>query len=227
MPMGRTSWTTCLLLGTVAVALFPEMGIAQVQAVPLAHAPAATASPALVSPAPPGQSVEPAAPGTFALSAQAAYSLEQLAHLSQAELECLYRNAEAGTIPAGYLHGKALYCPTEPFAGAKSRVTALLWRGKIFDPCSGTLVNQWRGFRAIRARVYYGTSWLDGGSAIIMDYQGLSRDWADVRDEMRPVGPCIYLGVMYLRRCPEPKLKMFFALEAQPLEADPACLSAQ
>jgi hypothetical protein len=145
--------------------------------------------------------------------------------MSWQELEQLYRCAEAGDVPAGFLHGKALYCPSEPFARAKSRVSGFLWQGKVFDPCDQMLVNQWRGVRAVRARVYAGTSWLDGGPAIIMDYRGLSCVWADVRDEMRQVGPNLYLGIMYRRRCPQPRLKMFFVLEACPGEACPACAS--
>jgi hypothetical protein len=137
--------------------------------------------------------------------------------MSTPELELLYRNAGAGDIPTGYLPGKVLYCPDERFAGAKSRLSALVWHGKIFDPCTGTLINQWCGLQAVRARVYPGSSCLDGRPAIVMDYRGVSCVvWASVRDEMREVAPGLYLGVMFRCRGACAQFKMFFALEVQP-----------
>lgn len=143
-------------------------------------------------------------------------SLEQLARLSWQDLECLYRQSATGTIPEGYLRGRAIYRLGSPLAGVRSKVTHLLWHGKDFSPADGTLINQWCGVRAIRARVGYGPSWLDGGPAVIMDYRGMSRVWADVRDEIREVAPGLYLGAMYRRRSPCPKFVMFFALQARP-----------
>jgi hypothetical protein len=140
-------------------------------------------------------------------------SLEQLARLSWPELEQLYRQAEVGAMPQGYLRGRAIYCPDKALSGARSAVTHVLWHGKEFH-ADCTLINQWCGFKAIRARVYPGPSWLDGGPSLIMDYCGTSRVWADVRDELREVAPGLYLGAMYRRREPEPEFKMFFALEA-------------
>jgi hypothetical protein len=141
--------------------------------------------------------------------------LEQLASLPWCELERLYRQAEPGTIPEGFARGRVRYCPEKRFAGARARVAGALWRGKHFCADDATLINQWLGIKAIRARVGYGPSWLDGKTSIILDYQGESRVWSDVRDEMRQVAPGLYLGAMYLRRCPEPSLKLFFCLEAQ------------
>jgi hypothetical protein len=76
------------------------------------------------------------------------------------------------------------------------------------------MINQWRGVRAIRARVYEGESWLDGKPATYLDYHGTSRVWDDVHDEIREVCPGVWLGVMYHRDCPCPKFGTFFALEA-------------
>jgi hypothetical protein len=149
-------------------------------------------------------------------------SLEQVARMSWPELERLYRECGPGTIPVGYARGLPIYCPDAPHAGARSKVTHLLWHGKHFSACDGTLVNQWCGFKAIRARVCYGTSWLDGAPSVIMDYGETSRVWADVRDEIREVAPGLYLGAMFLRRDPQPKFKMFFALECPPTGVNPA-----
>jgi hypothetical protein len=143
-------------------------------------------------------------------------SLEQLACLPWCELEQLYRHAAPGAMPDGFARGRVVYPPCEPRGHAKARTAAMFWHGKHFFPCDSTLINQWLGVRAIRARVYPGPSWLDGRPALILDYCGTSHLWADVRDEMREVAPGLYVGAMYLRRCPEPHLKLFFLLEATP-----------
>ena len=145
-------------------------------------------------------------------------SLEQLARLSWPDLEALYRACGPGTAPVGYARGVAIYCPEAPLAALRSRVTHLVWRGKHFSACDGTLVNQWRGFKAIRARVCDGESWLDGGPAVVMDYGATSWVWRDVRDELREVGPGLYLGAMFRRAGSGAQFKMFFALECPPPE---------
>jgi hypothetical protein len=124
-----------------------------------------------------------------------------------------------GPIPAGYARGRALYDPAARLSATRAKVTRWLWHGKHFCAADGTLVNQWCGFKAIRAAVSYGPSWLDGAPAIIMDYRGLSRVWDDVRDELREVAPGLYLGAMFLRREPQAKFKMFFALDCLPPQA--------
>jgi hypothetical protein len=141
--------------------------------------------------------------------------LDDLAKMSWPDLEQLYRQAEPASAPHGFLRGKAIYCRDSRLAGPRSAVTNFLWHGKHFqDDC--TLVNQWCGFKAIKARVYPGPSWLDGRPSLIMDYSTTSHVWADVRDELREVAPGLYLGAMYQRRCPEPNFKMFFVLQAEP-----------
>lgn len=152
-------------------------------------------------------------------SDEPALSLEILAGMTWPELECLYRNADAGAAPEGFAEGKAIYCPGARFSGARSRLTGIVWRGKIFDGADGSLVNQWRGLRAIRARVGYGSSLLDGKPSILMDYHDTSWVWSDVRDEMREVAPGLYLGRMYRCKKGEPEFQIFFALRACPSSA--------
>jgi hypothetical protein len=146
-------------------------------------------------------------------AAEPVYRMEDLVHLSWADLDCIYRQAEPGGIPHGFAQGRVVYCPDAFLAGPKSGLTHVLWRGKYFCPEEGTLVNQWSGIRAIHATVSPGPSWLDGKPDIILDYSATSRIWSDVRDEMREISPGIYLGAMYLRRCPEPRLKLYFVLK--------------
>ncbi len=132
------------------------------------------------------------------------------------ELEHLYRQASPGSIPAGYTRGRAIYCPGALLTPARDRMTRTLWHGKHFCPDAGTLTNQWCLGQAVRARVCYGESWLDGKPSIIMDYRGMSHVWKDVRDEIREVAPGVYLGLMYRCKAGQPRMKMFFALELSP-----------
>lgn len=157
---------------------------------------------------------------TAAASAQSSHppspilSLEQLACMNWCELENLYRQASPGAIPCGYARGRAIYCPGAFLTPARDRMTQALWHGKHFCPDDGTLINQWcLGARAVRARVCYGESWLDGKPSIVMDYRGMAHVWKDVRDEIREVAPGVYLGLMYRCKAGQPRRKMFFALE--------------
>jgi hypothetical protein len=142
--------------------------------------------------------------------------LEQLACLNWCDLEQLYRQAAPGPIPAGYFRGRAIYCPGAPLSPARSKVSQSIWHGKHFCPAEGMLINQWcLGMQAVRARVCYGQSWLDGQPSIVMDYRGVSHVvWGNVRDEIREVAPGLYLGLMYCCKAAQPRRKIFFALEA-------------
>jgi hypothetical protein len=122
-------------------------------------------------------------------------------------------------MPHGFARGRVVYPCQDRLGNLKSRIARVLWRGKDFCATEQMLVNRWLGLRAIEATVSYGPSWLDGKPSLILDYSGTSRIWADVRDEMREVCPGVYVGAMYLRRCPQPKLKVFFILQA----ACPCC----
>jgi len=157
------------------------------------------------------------ATGQAPAAAPAPLCLEQLACLSWCDLEQLYRQATPGMIPAGYLRGRAIYCPGAPLSPTRSKISQSLWHGKHFCPADGTLINQWcLGTQAVRARVCYGESWLDGQPSIVMDYRGMSHVWSDVRDEIREVAPGLYLGLMYRCKAGQPRMKLFFALEACP-----------
>jgi hypothetical protein len=145
---------------------------------------------------------------------QGSLTASALACMSWDELEALYRGAEPGAPPVGFVRGWTIYNPHGALPAARGRIANTVWKGKHFFPECQTLVNEWLGVRAIRARTFVGESWLDGKAAQILDYADTSRLWRDVRDEMREVAPDLYVGAMYLRRCPEPKLKTMFVLEA-------------
>jgi hypothetical protein len=156
------------------------------------------------------------APGPVASEAPCcgpALTVRQLLHMSRCELEALYRQGRPVAVPGGFARGTALQYAGTGLAVPAARATHLLWQGKFFNAADCTLVNKMGGVKMIRARVYYGESWLDGRPSVIMDYSETSRVWADVRDELREVTPGLYLGAMFRRRCPEPRFVMFFALE--------------
>lgn len=138
----------------------------------------------------------------------------QLVRMSRDELDSVYRNGTLPTIPAGKVRGTAIPSPGSSFTPARSKATKVVWQGKVFDPCCGTATNKFFGIRAVKANVYAGESWMDGKPALILDYSQTSIIYADVRDEIREVGPGLYLGAMYEERCCGPRLKMYFVLEA-------------
>ncbi len=139
-----------------------------------------------------------------------------LLRMSQPELEALYRCADVGTVPLGSTRGRAIYHPGTRVTVPASRAIHVLWRGKVFRD-DGTMVNRTFAGRAVTARVYVGESWLDGRPSLVLDYDDTSRLFHDVRDEQREVAPGVYLGITYIRRCGEPELAMFYALDSRPL----------
>lgn len=155
--------------------------------------------------------------GPPALLAQGpAMTIDDLVRKSGPELDALYASGSSPSIPDGRVKGRAIYGPGTKLAVPMSRGARLVWQGKVFDAAGGTAVNKFFGVRAVRGRLYQGESWRDGAPALILDYQGTSKVYANYRDEIRQVGPGLYLGLMYARTSPNPTLKMYFALEATP-----------
>ncbi|MEY2581463.1 MAG: hypothetical protein QOE09_1312 [Ilumatobacteraceae bacterium] len=131
----------------------------------------------------------------------------ELPSLRGSELDELFAKAPAGDVPAGKGRGQALVgsgtLAARPFL-ATTRLMA--WQGKMFDPASHTLRNLITpfGVRAITADVYVDASLLDGRPCIVLDYSKTSRIAGWVRDEIREIGPGLYLGLVYAgsRRLP-------------------------
>ena len=74
-----------------------------------------------------------------------------------------------------------------------------MWQGKTFDAAHGTLRNRILAFglNAIVAEVYKSPSWFDNKECIVLDYSKTSLIAEHVRDEIRQIGPGIYLGIVY------------------------------
>ena len=138
-------------------------------------------------------------------------ALDDLVRSDRATLEGLYSQGAVTTPPPGFAPGRAIPDPGTRKTVRKSKMIGLLWKGKVFS--DGQMINRLAGGReAVTASVYVGESWLDGKPSLILDYAG-SKRFGDVRDEMREVSPGVFVGLTYVRKCPSPKLAMFFALD--------------
>ncbi len=164
-----------------------------------------------------------AAPGTLAANDPAAVpvaccpapaprTMDDLVRMGRAELEALFRASDVGTPPRGKLDGRAIFDPGTPAAVRKARRTSLVWQGKVVRD-DGVMVNRVFGvFRLIPAKVFIADSYLDARPAVVFDYADTSKLFPDVRDEVRQVGPGLYLGVTYRREPCGPRITNFFAL---------------
>ena len=124
-------------------------------------------------------------------------------HMSQQELDDLFRASPPGPIPTGDATGTAIIGPHTSLAEiAAEVVSGLAWQGKVFDPVTKTLKNKVSvaGIHAIVADVYEAPSWFDEKPCIVLDYSKTSTVAHWVRDEIREVRPQLYLGIVYIRK---------------------------
>jgi len=129
-----------------------------------------------------------------------AYDVETLLDMTQEQLDDLFKASPAGDIPNGEAEGAAIIAPGTRISAAKAKAINLFaWQGKVFDAEKGLLKNRILvfGFDAIVARVYKGPSWLDGKECIVLDYSDTSIVAQWIRDEIRQIGPGLYLGKVY------------------------------
>ena len=124
----------------------------------------------------------------------------QFLHMSEDQLDDLFRKSPTGEIPQGEGEGTAIIKPGSDISDDIARFVHLFtWKGKVFDPASGTLKNKILplGHKAIIAKVYKDKSWFDEKPCIVLDYSKTSLVAKWIRDEIREVAPGIYLGIVY------------------------------
>lgn len=138
--------------------------------------------------------------------------MRDLVRADRPTLDALYAGGTVGDIPTGFLPGRAIPDPGSRTTAAKSRLIHAVWQGKIFHG-DGTGHNKVFRRQAVPVRVYHGESWRDGGPAVIVDYEGTSRLFGNVRDEFREVGPGLYLGLTWVRKPTGPELTTMFTLQ--------------
>jgi hypothetical protein len=131
-------------------------------------------------------------------------SISKWLNMSRDELDEIYKNASAGTIPTGETRGTAIVAGSV-FSKLFARFARLFaWQGKIFDLFppdhkQGILINKISAWSLtfIVAKVYREESWMDGNETIVIDYSKTSFFAKKIRDEIREVEPGIYLGKVW------------------------------
>jgi hypothetical protein len=141
-----------------------------------------------------------------------AYDVPQLLGMSQSQLDELFTKSTTGEIPDGEGKGTAIVAPGTNYTQDIAQfISFFAWQGKVFDAKNGVLRNKILplGLNAIVAKVYKGESWLDGKECIVLDYSETSLVARWIRDEIRQIGPKMYLGKVYWDK----KRLIDFALE--------------
>jgi hypothetical protein len=128
------------------------------------------------------------------------YDVGRLLTMSQSELDTLFTESPVGSIPDGEAEGTAIVAPGTTFSPTVAQfINLFAWQGKVFDAKKGVLKNKILpfGLNAIIAKVYKGSSWLDGKECIVLDYSDTSFVAQWIRDEIRQIEPKLYLGKVY------------------------------
>jgi hypothetical protein len=128
---------------------------------------------------------------------------DALLRMTNTELDELFRAAPAGTGPDGNLTGTVLAFPGTPLARPLATLTRLLlWQGKVVNRGRGVLRNKLTPLRlrAVVALVEPAPSWVDDRPCVLLDYSRTSLLARPVRDELRLVGPQLYLGLAWIGR---------------------------
>jgi hypothetical protein len=118
-------------------------------------------------------------------------------------LDWVFRKSEAGPIPNGNMRGTLLAFPGSRIAKPLAAIVYLVgWQGKVVDRRRGFLLNKITPLRLrlIKAKVSYDDSWVDDRECVLLDCSHTSLVARFVRDEIRLVGPSLYLGVVWLWR---------------------------
>jgi hypothetical protein len=129
-----------------------------------------------------------------------AYNIAKLLTMTQAELDDLFTSVEAGPIPNGEAKGTAIVAPGTPYTPEIAEfINIFAWQGKIFNAQKMALVNKITvfGLHAVLARIMREPSWIDGKECIVLDYSQTSFVAHWVRDEIRLIGPGLYLGIVF------------------------------
>ena len=120
------------------------------------------------------------------------------------ELDEVYQQADAGTIPRGEARGTAIVAGSSRAQAFAKFARMFAWQGKVFDMFPpdyqhGILINKITPFSLsfIVAKVYRDASWMDGKETIVIDYASTSFVAQKIRDEIREVAPGIYLGKVW------------------------------
>jgi hypothetical protein len=141
-------------------------------------------------------------------------SLDDLQRMGPDQLYRLFTQAEVGRPFVGVAHGRLVYLADDRFPRLKVRMANSVWRGKASTE-DGWFTNRWIGnFNWIASTWEIGPSWIDGRPAVVMEYPPKTPLFAPMHDELREVGPGIYLGPVF-ERYPCIRFRGYVALHLQ------------
>jgi hypothetical protein len=127
--------------------------------------------------------------------------------------EAMFREGVPDAGPVGPTRGTVLYADDALFPRVKARLQGGVWKGKQFHG-DGTFTNRWvGGVRAGTVGTAVEPSWLDGQPVLAAQYSPRALVFRNVRDELRQVGPGVWLGRSYDTTTGRPK--NWFVLEAR------------
>jgi hypothetical protein len=129
-----------------------------------------------------------------------AYDVPQLMRMPQSALDALFSDSTPGEVPDGDARGTAIVAPGTVCTPELAELIGLFgWQGKSFDARRRVLRHAILpfGLSAIIARIGRTASWLDGKGCITLDYAETSLVPQRLRDEIRAIGPNLYLGKAY------------------------------
>jgi hypothetical protein len=110
--------------------------------------------------------------------------------------EVLFRKGTVGCDLHGPTQGTVLYADGN-HPRVKARLQGIVWKGKNFHD-DGTFTNRWLGgVQAVSADTRVEPSWLDGEPCLVMQYAPNVPVFGNVRDELRQIGPDLWLGRSY------------------------------
>ena len=122
---------------------------------------------------------------------------------SQLELDALFSGGAPKPVPDGPAKGTAIIAPGTTISPQIAHFISVFgWEGKVFDAKRGLLTNRLPllGLNAIVAEISTGPSWFDGKPCLVLDYSKTSIVAHWVRDEIRRIGPKLYLGKVYWKK---------------------------
>jgi hypothetical protein len=123
--------------------------------------------------------------------------------ITNSALDQLFRDSPAGPIPDGNMRGTVIAWPGKWLAKLLAPLIYLIaWQGKVVNRREALLRNKITPLRLrlIKAKLSHDDSWVDQRECVLLDYSRTSWVARMVRDELRLVGPGLYLGVVWLWR---------------------------
>lgn len=131
-------------------------------------------------------------------------TIDSWLHMTRDQLDDIYRNTTAGSLPRGDTRGTAIVAGSSQAKLFARFANLFAWQGKVFDIFPpdyerGILVNKVLpvGLGLIVAKVYRDKSWMDGKETIVIDYSSTSILAQKIRDEIREVEQGVYLGKVW------------------------------